>query len=52
MVWQVMLRKPKTAGAVIKKVFDKVFNKGKVSDTITRLKGKYNVGSSNKLGKK
>ena len=24
----------------------------KVSDTITRLKGKYNVGSSNKLGKK
>ena len=39
MVWQAILRNPKTAGAVLKKVVDKVFNKGKVSDTITNLKG-------------
>jgi hypothetical protein len=52
MVWQAILRNPKTAGAVIKKVVDKVFNKGKVSDTITNLTGKYNIGSANKIKNK
>ena len=52
MVWQAILRNPKTAGAVLKKVVDKVFNKGKVSDTITNLKGEYNIGSANKIKNK
>ena len=52
MVWQTILRNPKTAGAVIKKVIDKVFNKGKVSDTITNLTGKYNIGAANKIKNK
>ena len=52
MVWQAILRNPKTAGAVLKKVVDKVFNKGKVSDTITNLTGKYNIGSANKIKNK
>ena len=52
MVWQTILRNPKTAGAVLKKVVDKVFNKGKVSDTITNLTGKYNIGSANKIKNK
>ena len=52
MVWQTILRNPKTAGAVIKKVVDKVFNKKKVSDTITNLTGKYNIGAANKIKNK
>ena len=52
MVWQAILRNPKTAGAVLKKVVDKVFNKGKVSDTITNITGKYNIGSANKIKNK
>ena len=52
MGWQKILLNPKTAGAVLKKVVDKVFNKGKVSDTITNLTGKYNIGSANKIKNK
>ena len=46
MVWQTILRNPKTAGAVIKKVVDKVFSKGKVSDTITSVKPTLTKGES------
>ena len=47
MGWEKILLNPKTAGAV-----KKFFTKGKVSDTITNLKGKYNIGSANKIKNK
>ena len=49
MVWQTLLRNPKTAGKVIKKVVDKVFNKGKVSDTIKSVKPTLTKGESTKV---
>jgi len=47
MGWQKILLHPKTAGAV-----KKFFSKGKVSDTITNLTGKYNIGAANKIKNK
>ena len=47
MGWEKILLNPKTAGAV-----KKFFTKGKVSDTITNLTGKYNIGSANKIKNK
>ena len=47
MGWEKILLNPKTAGAV-----KKFFTKEKVSDTITNLTGKYNIGSANKIKNK
>ena len=47
MGWAKILLNPKTAGAV-----KKFFSKKKVSDTITNLTGKYNIGSANKIKNK
>ena len=47
MGWQKILLNPKTAGAV-----KKFFSKGKVSDTITNLTGKYNIGAAKKIKNK
>jgi len=46
MGWQSILLNPKTAGAVLKKVF------GKRAETITKVTGKYNIGAATKIKNK